>query len=64
MTYKAKQSTSEAASRDKIVVYLILAVTIAIIAARVLFRLPDISQRLPQAAFAILPRRCRRGPPG
>ncbi|HEE0242800.1 TPA: phospholipase D family protein, partial [Serratia marcescens] len=35
----------------KIVVYLILAVTIAIIAARVLFRLPDISQRLPQAAL-------------
>ena len=49
MTYKAKQSTSEAASRDKIVVYLILALTIAIIAARVLFRLPDISQRPPQA---------------
>ncbi|EPR3507347.1 hypothetical protein QZQ41_12370 [Serratia marcescens] len=35
----------------KIVVYLIIAVTIAIIAARVLFRLPDISQRLPQAAL-------------
>ena len=51
MTYKAKQSTSEAASRDKIVVYLILALTIAIIAARVLFRLPDISQRPPQAAL-------------
>ncbi|XIF03978.1 hypothetical protein ACF0H2_07925 [Serratia marcescens] len=46
----------------KIVVYLILAVTIAIIAARVLFRLPDISQRSPQAALpadpaALLPAR-------
>lgn len=46
----------------KIVVYLILAVTVAIIAARVLFRLPDISQRLPQAALpadpaALLPAR-------
>ena len=39
----------------KIVVYLILAVTIAIIAARVLFRLPDISQRRRR-------RRCRRIP--
>lgn len=46
----------------KIVVYLIIAVTIAIIAARVIFRLPDISQRLPQAALpadptALLPAR-------